>query len=109
MAIPQLGSENLSVQTILCDVYMGINSIEPLSISGDGASAAAATSWAISKLADVGIRDTILGCPKNALSPSPNANATNPPGIVIQNTANNVYYKTYFTDVPTSPQCSHTS
>lgn len=114
MAIPQLGSDNLSAKTILCDVYNGIQSITPLELAPDVQSGAARITWALEKLAHVGISNTILGCPKNSLSPLyPNATQDggplNPPPAVVSNAGNNVYNKVYFTSAPTKPKCKHTS
>ena len=91
MAFPQIGSDNLNAQTLLCDIYNGINSIEPLAIAGEGESVVAGISWALDKLADVGLSDTVLGCVKNSLSPKLYPHSTiadgslNPPKSVQSN------------------------
>lgn len=114
MAIPQLGSDNLNVKTILCDIYQGINSIAPLALAGEVETGAAGVSWALGKLAAVGLSDTVLGCPQNELSPNtlyPNrtmeGGPLSAPKSVQKNIGNNVYNKVYFTDAPTKPQCKH--
>ena len=113
MAIPQIGSENLSAQTILCDIYNGIQSITPLALGGSLEDGAATISWALGKLADVGISNTILGCPANSESPNlyPNpkqkGGPLNLPRSTYKWTGNNVYNKIYFTEAPTKPMCKH--
>ena len=116
MAIPQIGSANLSPQTILCDVYDGINSITPLMLGGSEEDTAAAITWALSKLAAVGISDTVLGCSKGNISPNTNflfpkahekGGPLNLPKSQYKWTGNNVYDKVYFKTAPTSPQCNH--
>lgn len=117
MAFPQLGTSNLNATTILCVIYQGLNSVTPLELAGQTESAAASVSWALGKLAAVGLSDTVLGCPKSELSPNtflfPNkkqkGGPLNEPPSVFANTGNNVYYKTYFADTPTTPQCKHVS
>lgn len=118
MGVAQLGTPNLSPQTILCDIVQGLNSITPLALAGQVESAEAEVSWALGKLTAVGIGSTILGCPTSALSPNSilYPNSTNqggplgPPPSVAANTGNNVYGKTYFAgSAPTTPKCSHTS
>ncbi|KAJ0120420.1 hypothetical protein J7T55_015147 [Diaporthe amygdali] len=118
MPIAQLGTSNLTPQTILCDVVMGLNSITPLALAGQAQSVEAEVTWALAKLGAVGISSTILGCPASALSPDvavyPNSTnkggPLNPPASVAANTGNNVYGKTYFAgSAPTTPKCSHTS
>lgn len=114
MAIPQIGSDNLNVKTILCDVYNGINSIMPLALAPETQSAAAKVTWALDKLASVGLSKTVLGCPADSLSPIyPNATSEggplNPPPAVVSNAADNVYNRVYFTEAPTKPQCQHSS
>lgn len=111
MAVAQLGSDNLSAKTVLCDVYMGINSIIPLFIAPEAANGAAQLTWALDKLASVGLSKSILGCPNTAYSNLyPNATQEGgplqPPPSVLKNTGNNVYNKVYFTDAPTKPQCN---
>lgn len=112
MAIAQLGSDNLSVKTILCDVFMGINSITPLALGGPARDTAGGLTWAVDKLASVGLSKTVLGCPNDSLSPIyPNATdkggPLNPPPAVVANSGNNTYNKVYFTEAPTKPQCNH--
>ncbi|KAK3081144.1 hypothetical protein LTS18_009789, partial [Coniosporium uncinatum] len=115
MPISQLGTPNLNTSTILCDLYMGINSVAPLAIAGTEEQVAAGITWALSKL-EPALGGTVLGCPTSTLSQNylyPNANQKggplNPPAAVLANTGNNVYNKTYFTTAPVTPQCSHTS
>ena len=115
MAFAQVGTPNLSAQTILCDVYQGLNSITSLALAGQTETLAAQVTWALGKLAAVGLSDTVLGCPTSTLSPNflfSNASSTGgplaPPLSVSANAGNNVYNKYYFKTAPTSPQCSHT-
>lgn len=113
-AIPQLGTGNLNVTTLLCDAYMGLNSIIPLFVAGDAATQAAAVTWALSKL-DPYFKNTLLGCPSSSTSnnfyPNPNTvgGPLNPPTAVKANNGNNVYNKVYFSSAPVTPQCSHAS
>lgn len=120
MPIAQLGTANLTPQTVLCDAVMGLNSITPLALAGQAQAVEAEVTWALGKLAAVGLSSTILGCPASALSPNPNAflypNSTRQggplsvPPSVAANIGNNVYGKTYFAgSAPNTPKCSHTS
>ena len=118
MAFGQLGTSNLSPQTILCDVYMGLNSVTPLALAGDAASVAAGITWALTKLTPLfGPSGTVLGCPDSSLSPNfywyANATSTGgalaPPKSSATNLGNNVYSKTYFKTTPTTPACAHSS
>ncbi|EMC93813.1 hypothetical protein BAUCODRAFT_75194 [Baudoinia panamericana UAMH 10762] len=115
MAVPQLANPaNLNVNTILCDIYDGINSITPLALGGTEQEVATAVSWALSKLEGVGISPSVLGCSIGNISPNFYPNMTqaggpmNLPPAQQANTGNNVYNKTYFCNAPTTPQCSHT-
>ena len=115
MAIPQLGTEQLSAQTILCDVYNGIQSIMPLAVAPETQNLAAGVTWALGKLAAVGLSNTVLGCPTSGLSPLyPNATMEggplNPPPEVERNTGNNVYGKSCFCEAPSegTPMCGNT-
>ena len=115
MPIAQLGNfANLDVNTILCDLNEGLNSVTPLSVAGQVQSAEAKVTWALGKLALVGLDSTTLGCPASALSPNLYPNSTqkggplNLPPSVAANTGNNVYGKTYFCSAPTTPKSSHT-
>jgi hypothetical protein len=112
--VGQIGTPNLSVQTILCDIYQGINSITPLFFGGDLEAAATAATWALSKLTPLVGPGTALGCPGNVLSPNPgflfpNATQTGGPGAnppkSDSKTGNNVYNNVYFTSAPTKPAC----
>ena len=85
----------------------------PLALAGESELGEEAVTWALGKLADVGISDTILGCPKSAESSNflfPNqtqkGGPLNPPPSVQKNTGNNVYNKIYFETAPTKPQCN---
>jgi hypothetical protein len=108
----QLGTGNLSPQTILCDIYQGVNSITPLQLGGTVESVAKAVSWATSVLDPV-LGGTALGCPNNVVSPNflyPNSAqaggpALPPPVTADGNTGDNVYNKIYFTSAPTNPTC----
>ncbi|KAL1304089.1 hypothetical protein AAFC00_000524 [Neodothiora populina] len=116
MPFGQLGTANLNLTTVLCDIYQGINSIVPLFITGGEEDVAAAVTWVASKLEPT-LTGTLLGCPLNALSANsdfslfPNSNTEggplNRPPSVEANTGDNVYSKVYFTATPTSPLCSH--
>lgn len=114
-AISQVGTSNLNISTVLCDVYMGINSITPLLVAGTEAEIAAASSWALNKLDSAFPAGTFLGCPVNSTSPNfpiyPNGTNTggpyNPGPSQISWVGNNVYNKTYFTTAPSSVACSH--
>jgi len=118
--IGQLGTENLNVNTLLCDVVQGFNSITPLALAGDVADAEAGVTWALSKL-DPFLGSTILGCPTGTLSPdAPNSTffsqyfskkggPLNEPPVEVSNAGNNVYNKTYFATAPVTPQCNHVS
>ncbi|RMZ00492.1 hypothetical protein D0860_07969 [Hortaea werneckii] len=115
MPIAQLGTDNFNVQTVLCDVYSGINSIVPLALADDYESVSAEVTWALGKLADVGITADLLGCPDNSQTDYLHANATqpggpqNPPPVDEQTwQSDNVYGKTYFCEKPTAPVCAHT-
>lgn len=114
MAFPQVGSDNLNANTILCDIYNGIQSILPLALAPEVQNGAAQVTWALDKLASVGLSNTILGCAPDSLSPLyPNATSEggplNPPPSVVENAGDNVYNKVYFTEAPTKPQCDATA
>ncbi|KAJ4384870.1 hypothetical protein N0V86_000473 [Didymella sp. IMI 355093] len=111
----QVGTPNLSVQTLLCDIYQGVNSITPLAIGGTEEDVAKRVSWALSVLDPV-LGGTALGCPDNTVSPNflypqsaKSGGPTNPPPVQADsNTGDNVYNKVYFSgSAPTSPQCNH--
>lgn len=114
--VPQLGTGNLDADTLLCDVYQTVGSVSPLALAGPAEEdAAAAVTWALSRLAPFIAPGGVLGCPAGALSPNaalyPNASSEGGPGNyppgVFKNTGNNVYGKTYFTTAPSNPpQCS---
>ena len=112
--VGQLGTANLNVNTILCDLYQGINSITPLALAGDSESTATAVTWAMSKLTPLIGTGTTLGCVATVLSPNqnllfPNATQTGGPGsnppASDSKTGNNVYNKVYFANAPTEPAC----
>ena len=114
MSIPQIGSQNLNAPTVLCDAYNGINSITPLELAPSTQAGAAAITWALDTLGNVGLHNTILGCPTKGLSPlypksKKKGGPLNPPPSVVSNAGNNVYNKVYFTSAPTKPQCQHSS
>jgi hypothetical protein len=111
-AASQVGTPNLSVQTLLCDVYQGLNSITPLALAGALETTSEGVTWALSKLTPILGPGTALGCPLSTLSPNqniffPHANQTGGPGKTPpgSKTGNNVYNKIYFTKAPTKPQC----
>ena len=114
MPLPQIGSDNLNAATVLCNVQMGLGSITPLALGGQEVSIEAGVTWALGKLAPLGINSTILGCDTKSISPNfLTSNETveggplNPPPSVVKNTGNNVYNNVYFTETPSSPpQCS---
>lgn len=109
----QVGTPNLSVQTLLCDVYQGINSITPLVLGGTEENTAKAVSWALGVLDPI-LSKTALGCPDSVISPNllfPNSQQeggpVNPPRVPSDaNTGDNKYNKVYFKNAPTTPQCS---
>jgi hypothetical protein len=108
----QVGTSNLNVQTLLCDVYQGINSITPLAVGGTEEQVAKGVSWALSVLDPV-LGGTALGCPDNVVSPNflypqraQSGGPTNPPPVKADgNTGDNVYNKIYFTAAPVNPSC----
>jgi hypothetical protein len=112
----QVGTGQLTVQTLLCDVYQGINSITPLILGGTEENIAKGVSCALSVLDPV-LSKTALGCPDSVVSPNllfPNSQQVggpvNPPKVPSDAwTGNNVYNKVYFggDKAPTSPMCSH--
>lgn len=112
MPIGQLGTPNLNATTILCNVYQGLNSITPLALSGDAEAAQANIGWALGKLAGLGLSESVLGCPRDAISTNylyPNQTTTGgplgPAPVVVEGSGNNKYYKTYFTEAPKKPSC----
>jgi hypothetical protein len=114
LAIAQLDSKNLNAVTILCDVYQGLNSITPLALAGQAESADASITWALGKLAAVGLDATTLGCPSSSLSPNfltsndtQQGGPLDPPPGVLANTGNNVYNKLYFAQSPAVPPKCH--
>ena len=108
----QVGTPNLSVQTLLCDIYQGINSITPLAIGGTEEQVAKGVSWALSVLDPV-LGGTALGCPDNVVSPNflypqraqAGGPSTPPPVKADGNTGDNVYNKIYFKKAPVNPSC----
>jgi hypothetical protein len=114
--VAQIGTDNLSIQTILCDIYQGLNSITPLILGSTEENASKAASWAISVL-DPFFSGTALGCPNNVISPNeifPHADQVggpiNPPVVPSDaNTGDNVYNKIYFRSAPVKPQCNAAS
>jgi hypothetical protein len=110
----QVGTPNLNVNTLLCDIYQGINSITPLALAGDLETSATAITWALSKLTPLIGPGTTLGCVANTLSPNPNflfpnASQTGGPGSEPPKSdakaGDNVYNKVYFANAPTRPAC----
>lgn len=90
MPIAELGTPNLNATTILCNVYQGLNSITPLALAGSVEAVEAKITWALAKL-DSAFGNTILGCPKSAISanflyPNYTGDALDPPPSVIKNT-----------------------
>jgi len=114
----QVGTGKLSVQTLLCDVYQGINSITPLVLGGTEENISKGVSWALSVLDPI-LSKTALGCPDSVISPNflyPNSQQeggpANPPKVPSDEwTGDNVYNKVYFggSSPPTNPKCSHSS
>ncbi|KAK5172259.1 uncharacterized protein LTR77_003897 [Saxophila tyrrhenica] len=117
MPIPQIGTDNFSPQTLLCDIYNGINSITPLALGGALEQTGDTISWAVQKLIDVGLDATTLGCPKNSISPNfklyPNKKQKGGPLRLPRSqyrwTGSNKYNRVYFTEAPTQPMCKHVS
>jgi len=116
MPFAQLANPStLTPKDILCDLVEGINSITPLRLAGDVAAIEATISWALGKLALVGLDGTTLGCPSGSQSANvlyPNmtqpGGPQNLPPSVYANTGNNAYNKTYFCTAPTKPKSAHT-
>ncbi|KAF1941110.1 Cloroperoxidase [Clathrospora elynae] len=114
----QLGTPNLNIQTVPCNIYMGLNSITPLALAGTEANTAKGVTWALSVLNPI-LSSTVLGCPASTLSPNvlfPNATQlggpVNSPNVPSNaNTGNKVYTKVYFggSTAPTSPTCNNAS
>lgn len=111
----QIGTDNLSVQTLLCDLYQGINSIVPLIAAGSLEDTSKLVTFAVNKLLPVLGKNTALGCPDSTLSPNgkdllfPNADKVGgpekaPPASDAK-TGNNVYNKVYFSSAPVKPAC----
>lgn len=113
MGAAQLGTDNLTPQTLLCDIYQGLNSITPLALAAQDRSLAASVSWSLGALADVGISDTVLGCPSSAISKDflvanaeDQGGPLNPPPSVEENVGDNVYGRVYFAQEPAAePGC----
>jgi hypothetical protein len=115
-AAAQVGTGHLTVQTLLCDVYQGLNSITPLTLGGSEENIAKGVSWALSVLDPI-LSKTALGCPDSVVSPNflfPNSQQVggpvNPPKVPSNEwTGDNVYNKVYFggNSPPTDPKCSH--
>lgn len=110
----QVGTPNLSVETLLCDVYQGINSVTPLIAAGALEDTAKLVAFATSKLLPVLGSKSALGCPDNAISPNldilfPGADKVGgpekAPPASDANTENNVYGKVYFKEAPKAPAC----
>ncbi|KAL1603848.1 hypothetical protein SLS60_005440 [Paraconiothyrium brasiliense] len=114
-AVAQVGTDNLSVQTLLCDVYQGINSITPLIAAGSLEDTSKLVTWATNKLLPVLGKNTALGCPDSTLSPNaqdilfPNADKVGGPEKAPPKsdakTGNNVYNNVYFESAPVKPAC----
>ena len=108
----QVGTGNLTPQTLLCDVYQGLNSITPLALGGTEERVAKAVTWAL-KVLDPVFKGTALGCPDNVISPNflfpqsqTQGGPTNPPPVKADgNTGDNVYNKVYFKNAPINPNC----
>ena len=112
MPIGQLGTPNLNVSTIICNLYQGLNSITPLELAGQSESLQAGITWALGMLAGAGLSGTVFGCPTNAISSNflyPNSTTTGGPlGPSLdenKRSGNNVYNKVYFPKAPTTQQC----
>lgn len=116
--VAQVGTPNLSVQTFLCNIYQGLNSITPLALGGTEENVAKGVTWALSVLDPI-LGGTALGCPNNVISPNfpglfPNSQQeggpVNPPQVPSDaNTGDNVYNQIYFRNAPQSPQCNPSS
>lgn len=113
-AVSQVGTSSLSIQTVACDVYQGINSITPLIAAGSLESTAELATWATNKLLPVLGAGTALGCPDTTLSPNQNflypnsgqvGGPKNSPPKSSAKTGNNVYNKVYFQTAPATPAC----
>ncbi|KAI4625943.1 hypothetical protein J4E80_003077 [Alternaria sp. BMP 0032] len=116
--VAQVGTGKLTVQTVLCDVYQGLNSITPLALGGTEENVAKGVSWALSVLDPI-LSKTALGCPDNVVSPNflfphsqQEGGPVNPPKVPSDAwTGDNVYDKVYFggKSAPTNPTCGHSS
>jgi len=112
-ATSTVGTPNFSPQTLLCEVYQGINSITPLALGGTSEQVAKGVTWAANVLGNVLGPGTALGCPDNAISPNflfpqraeAGGPTTPPPVRADGNTGDNVYNKVYFKSPPTNPTC----
>ena len=110
----QVGTPNLSVQTLLCDLYQGLNSIIPFYVGGEFESVSKLVTFATNKLAPVLGKGTALGCPDSTISPNkylfPDSKTQkggpkNPPPASDSKTGNNVYNNVYFAEAPKQPAC----
>lgn len=112
-AASTVGTPNFSPQTLLCELYQGINSITPLALGGTSEQVAKGVTWAANVLGNVLGPGTTLGCPDNTISPnflfpqrSEAGGPTTPPPVRADgNTGDNVYNKVYFKTPPTNPTC----
>ncbi|KAI5204481.1 hypothetical protein E4T39_03561 [Aureobasidium subglaciale] len=114
-AVSQVGTPNLNVTNVLCDIFQGFRSITPLILAGTEKDAGVAADWAINKLVPyLGVG--ALGCPLDTLSPDktdvlfPSASRVggpiNSPSAQAKRAGNNVYNKVYFKTAPTTPACN---
>ena len=109
MPFAQLGTANLTPQTIACDLYLALLQVTPTFAAQSQQDAAYALSWAISKLDPI-FSNTTFGCPSNAFSSNggnygtyPYENMTGSPSNPVPigcSSETNQYYRTYFATAP---------
>ncbi|EUC40366.1 hypothetical protein COCMIDRAFT_41289 [Bipolaris oryzae ATCC 44560] len=116
----QVGTPNLSVQTVLYDMYQDLNSIAPLALGDTGENVAKRVSWALLVL-DLLLSKTALGCPDRVISlnflfpgSQKEGGPVNLPRVLSDRwIGNNVYGKVYFVSnkvrveamCPSAPTC----
>ncbi|KAF2768670.1 hypothetical protein EJ03DRAFT_375180 [Teratosphaeria nubilosa] len=112
MLFGQIGTPNVNVSPLLCNIYQGLNSITPLAIAGESEVAQAAVTDLIARVAGVLPAGSIDGCPTDTISSNylyPNSTTAGgplgPSLNIERNAGNNVYNQVYFTEAPEKPDC----
>lgn len=107
----QVGTGNLNVQTLLCDIYQGINFITPLVLGGTLEQTSKTVTWALSVLDPI-FSKTALGYPDSVVSPdllylnsSQQGGPENPPPASDSKTGDNVYDRVYYSSASQEPAC----